>query len=42
MIKGVGQRIKELRAERDLTMDMMAADLNMRYQNEKPINISMK
>ena len=41
MIKGIGERIKQLRIEHDLTMDMLAADLNQRYQNEKPINISM-
>ena len=41
MIKGVGQKIKTLRIERDLTMDMLATDLNRRYQNDKPINISM-
>lgn len=41
MIKGVGKRIQELRNERELTMDMLVADLNQRYEMEKPLNISM-
>lgn len=41
MIKGIGTRILELRNERELTMDMLVADLNQRYQLEKPVNISM-
>jgi repressor LexA len=41
MIQGVGKRIKQLREERDLSMDMLVADLNLRYSPEKPINKSM-
>lgn len=41
MIKGIGQRIKDLRTERDLSMDMLVNDLNTRYQMDKPVNISM-
>ena len=41
MLKGIGQRIKQLRLEHDLSMDMLVTDLNQRYQNDKPINISM-
>ena len=36
MIKGIGKRIQELRNERELTMDMLVADLNQRYEMEKP------
>lgn len=38
---GIGLRIKELRQERDLTMDMLVADMNAKYELEKPINKSM-
>lgn len=38
---GIGLRIKELRQERDLTMDMLVADMNTKYQLDKPINKSM-
>lgn len=41
MLTGIGQRIKELREERDLSMDMLVADMNQRYQLEKPLNKSM-
>jgi transcriptional regulator with XRE-family HTH domain len=33
----LGQRLKQLRAERDLTLDMLVADLNQRYPD---ININ--
>ena len=38
---GIGLKIKELRQERDLTMDMLVADMNAKYELEKPINKSM-
>lgn len=38
---GIGLRIKELRQERDLTMEMLVADMNAKYQLDKPINKSM-
>lgn len=38
---GIGLRIKELRQERDLTMDMLVADMNAKYELDKPINKSM-
>ena len=38
---GIGLRIKELRIERDLTMDMLVADMNQKYDLERPINKSM-
>ena len=38
---GIGLRIKELRQERDLTMEMLVADMNARYMFEKPLNKSM-
>lgn len=38
---GIGLRIKELRIERDLTMDMLVADMNQKYALERPINKSM-
>lgn len=41
MLYGVGKRIKQLREERDLSMDMLVADMNLRYNPEKPINKSM-
>lgn len=43
MIKGVGERIKGLRLERDLSMDMVVADMNQKYliELDKPINKSM-
>ena len=31
MVKGIGERIKELRLERDLSMDMLVADMNQKY-----------
>ena len=43
MVKGIGERIKQLRMERDLSMDMLVADMNQRYliELEKPLNKSM-
>lgn len=38
---GIGLRIKELRIEKGLTMDMLVADMNKKYQFDKPINKSM-
>lgn len=38
---GIGLRIKELRQERDLTMDMLVADMNVKFTLKKPINKSM-
>lgn len=33
-IEGLGQRLKELRIERDMTMDMVVYDMRQRYQIE--------
>ena len=41
MLKGIGKRIKELRDERDISMDMLVADMNSRYELSKPLNKSM-
>lgn len=43
MVKGIGERIKELRLERDLSMDMLVADMNRKYliEIDKPFNKSM-
>lgn len=41
MLHGIGQRIKDLREERQLSMDMLVADMNQRYELSKPLNISM-
>lgn len=41
MLNGIGKRIKELRIERDLSMDMLVADMNTRYELDKPLNKSM-
>lgn len=38
---GIGEKIKELRTERCLTMDMLVEDLNTRFSLDKPINKSM-
>lgn len=38
---GIGLKIKELRMERDLTMEMLVADMNAKYVLDKPINKSM-
>lgn len=38
---GIGQKIKELRTERDLTMDMMVMDINQRFNLKKPLSKSM-
>ena len=37
----IGKRIKELRTERDLTMDLFVADMNHRFTQPKPLNKSM-
>lgn len=37
----IGKRIKMLREERNLTMDMLVADINARYKPVKPFNKSM-
>ena len=36
-----GIRIKDLRMERELTMDMVVADMNQRFNLEPPLNKSM-
>lgn len=41
MTAGINTRIKELRLENELTMDMLATDINARFELEKPINKSM-
>lgn len=41
MLTGIGKRINELRLERDLSMDMLVADMNTRYVLDKPLNKSM-
>lgn len=41
MILGVGSRIRHLREEHQLTLDMLVADINMRYQLENPLNKGM-
>lgn len=33
-IEGLGERLKELRTERDMTMDMVVYDINHRYNIE--------
>ena len=37
----IGLRIKELRLERDISMDMLVADMNAKYKLSKPLNKSM-
>jgi transcriptional regulator with XRE-family HTH domain len=37
----IGKRIKLLRSERDLTMDMLIADMNQRFNLDPPLNKSM-
>ena len=37
----IGKRIKELRTERDLTMDLFVADMNQKFTQPKPLNKSM-
>lgn len=37
----IGLRIKELRIERDISMDMLVADMNNKYELSKPLNKSM-
>ena len=41
MNTGIGEKIKELRLEHDLTMDMLIADINNRFDLVKPMNKSM-
>lgn len=38
---GIGAKIKELRLEHDMTMDMLANDLNAKFSPQKPLNKSM-
>lgn len=38
---GIGAKIKELRLEHDMTMDMLANDLNAKFNPQKPLNKSM-
>lgn len=38
---GIGLRIKELRLERDLTMEQLATDMNTRFTMEKSLNRSL-
>lgn len=33
-IEGLGERLRELRTERDMTLDMVAYDINNRYKIE--------
>lgn len=37
----IGIRLKELREERQLTMDMLVSDMNQKYEMKKPLNKSM-
>jgi len=37
----IGKKLKLLREERNLTMEMLVADINTRYQPVKPFNKSM-
>lgn len=41
MATNIGIKIKELRTERDLSMDMLVADMNRKYDLSKPLNKSM-
>lgn len=41
MATNIGEKIKELRTERDISMDMLVADMNQRYELSKPLNKSM-
>jgi transcriptional regulator with XRE-family HTH domain len=41
MLKGIGTRIKDLREEHELTMDMLVQDINSRYELENPLNKGM-
>ena len=41
MLKGIGSRIKSLREEHDLSMDMLVQDINNRYELENPLNKGM-
>ena len=41
MSTNIGAKIKELRTERDLSMDMLVADMNTKYDLSKPLNKSM-
>lgn len=41
MLKGIGSRIKALREECELTMDMLVQDINSRYELENPLNKGM-
>lgn len=37
----IGDKIKELRTEKDLTMDMLVRDINNKYNPKRPLNKSM-
>ena len=41
MSTGIGLRIKELRTEKDMTMDMLIKDIKDRYAPDKPIRKAM-
>ena len=41
MNTGIGKRIQELRIERDLTMDLLVADMNQQFHPDKPFSKSM-
>lgn len=36
---GIGLKIKELRMERDLTMEMLVADMNAKYELDRKVSI---
>lgn len=40
MIENLGNKLKMLREERDLTMDLFVADFNNKNENMKPLNKS--
>lgn len=40
-MKILAERLRQLRCDKDLTMDQLVADMNVRFQLEKPINKSM-
>lgn len=37
----IGKRIKELRNEKDLSMEMLVADMNQKYNLNPPLNRSL-
>ena len=40
-MKILAERLKQLRAEKDLSMEELVADMNNRFHPEKPLNRSM-